>query len=318
MKKNDLIFVAGHRGMVGSSIVRNLEKNGYNNLILKNRNELDLLDNIAVENFFKINKPKFVFLAAAKAGGIIANKTQGADFIYQNLKIQTNIINSSYVNQVKKLLFLGSSCIYPRNATQPIKESALLTSEMEQTNLPYAIAKISGKVMCDAYRDQYGFNSLTVMPSNIYGIGDNFHPDFSHVVAGLMRRFHEAKCNASSEVIVWGSGSAMRELTYVDDVAEACIFLMEKYNEGGLINAGSSFEISIANLSKLIAKTVGFKGDINFDLSKPDGTPRKIMDNTRINQLGWEANISLKEGLSRMYHWFINHYNKKGLEFRLN
>ena len=304
MDKLDNIYVAGHNGMVGSAICRELRRKNYRNLIVANHSDLSLDREDQVEKFFSDNKIDYVFLAAAKVGGIMANKTQGAEFIRDNLKIQTNVIDNAFKFGIKKFIFLGSSCIYPRDSKQPIKEEYLLSGYLEKTNLPYAVAKIAGKVMCDAYRSQFGFNTLTIMPSNVYGEGDNFHPDNSHVVAGLMRKFHEAKEKKLGEVYVWGTGSPMRELIYVDDLAAACVFLMENYDNGGLINVGSSFEISIKDLAFLISEVVGFEGEILFDSSKPDGTPRKIMDNQIINKLGWEPKTNIKDGLSKMYNCF--------------
>lgn len=305
MKSDDNIYVAGHTGMVGSAICRQLKNENFKNIITASHSELSLDNEKEVEEFFLKNKIDYVFLAAAKVGGILANKNQGADFIRDNLKIQTNIIENSYKNNIKKLLFLGSSCIYPREALQPIKEEYLLTGPLEETNLPYAIAKIAGKVMCDSYREQYGFNSFTIMPSNVYGIGDNFHPENSHVVAGLMRKFHLAKEKGLDEVEIWGTGTPMREFIYVDDLAEACVYLMNNYENGGMINVGSSKEISIIGLANLIAELTGFKGKIKFDTSKPDGTPRKIMNNKKVNKFGWKAKTELKDGLRIMYKWWL-------------
>ena len=305
MKQDSRIYLAGHRGMVGGAIMRNLQESGYTNIIVQTHGELDLTDGAAVEAFFANEKPEFVFLAAAKVGGILANDTQGGEFIKANLLIQTHVIDAAYRHGAKKLLFLGSSCIYPKHAEQPIREESLLTGELEPTNLPYAVAKIAGKVMCDAYRRQFDFNAFTVMPSNVYGIGDNFDPQHSHVVAGLMRRFHEAKTDNLPQVQAWGTGSPMRELVDCDDLADACVFLMENYNDGGLVNAGSSQEISIKELTEIIAEITGYSGQIVWDSSKPDGTPRKIMDNTRLHELGWEPKTNLREGLEKMYEWFI-------------
>ena len=305
MEKTAKIYLAGHRGMVGSAILRKLQGAGYENIITRTHAELALDDAQAVEAFFTAEKPEYVFLAAAKVGGILANATQGADFITQNLRIQTNTIDAAYRHGVKKLMFLGSSCIYPRLAEQPIREDSLLTGEMEPTNLPYAIAKIAGKVMCDAYGQQYGFRAFTAMPSNVYGVGDNFHPEHSHVVAGMMRRFHEAKLGDAPEVVVWGSGTPLRELIDADDLADGCVFLMETYEEGGLINVGSSEEISIGDLARLMAKVTGYTGPVKFDPTKPDGTPRKIMDNTRLHALGWSPKVSIEAGMHKMYAWFL-------------
>lgn len=306
MDKNALVYVAGHRGMVGSAIVRELKRNGYANLITRTHAELPLDDTQAVDAFFGETKPDYVFLAAAKVGGILANSTQGADFIRENLKIQTNVIDAAYRFGTKRFMFLGSSCIYPKFAEQPISEQSLLTGELEPTNLPYAIAKIAGKVMCDAYRSQYGFDAFTVMPSNVYGVGDNFHPDNSHVVAGMMRRFHEAKLAQADKVVVWGSGTPLRELIDVDDLASACVFLMQQPNNEDMINVGSSEEISIRDLAHLMAKVTGFEGEIIFDASKPDGTPRKLMDNSRIERLGWKAKTSIALGIQKMYAWWLS------------
>ncbi|MDJ0994447.1 MAG: GDP-L-fucose synthase [Dinoroseobacter sp.] len=297
------VFVAGHRGMVGSAIVRALLARSVHPVTIS-RGECDLTDREAVDTFFARERPTHVFLAAAKVGGILANDTQGADFIRENLMIQTNVIDAAYRLGAQKLLFLGSSCIYPKHAEQPMREDCLLTGPLEPTNLPYAIAKIAGATMCDAYRRQYGFDAFTVMPSNVYGIGDNFDPQASHVVAGLMRRFHEAKLKAEPEVVAWGSGSPMRELVDADDLADACVFLMENYSEGGLINAGTSQEISIKALTELMAEVTGYEGRITWDLSKPDGTPRKIMENSRLHALGWQPKTTIRAGLEKMYAWF--------------
>lgn len=305
MEKTSRIYVAGHRGMVGSAIARALAAQGYDKLITRSHAELPLDDAEAVEDFFAAEKPDYVFLAAAKVGGIVANATQGADFIRENLKIQTNVIDAAYRHGARKLLFLGSSCIYPRNAEQPIREDALLTGAMEPTNLPYAVAKIAGKVMCDAYRAQYGFDAFTVMPSNVYGVGDNFHPEHSHVVAGMMRRFHEAKRAKAPEVVVWGSGTPLRELIDADDLADACLFLMRSYADGGMINVGSSEEISIRDLARLMAEVTGYGGEVTFDTARPDGTPRKIMDNGRLHALGWRPKTSIPDGLRKMYGWWL-------------
>lgn len=299
------IYVAGHRGMVGSAICRALEAQGYTNVITRTRQQLNLLDHAAVEAFFEQEKPQQVYVAAAKVGGILANARNGADFIRENLQIQTNIIDSAYRSGAAKLLFLGSSCIYPKLAEQPIPEDALLTGSLEPTNLPYAVAKIAGKTMCDAYRTQYGFDAFTVMPSNVYGVNDNFDPENSHVVAGLMRRFHEAKLAGASEVVAWGTGSPMRELVFADDLADACVFLMENYTDGGMINAGSDQEISIKALTEEIAGIVGYEGEIVWDTDKPDGTPRKIMDNSKLSELGWRPKTEIPQGLKAMYDWYV-------------
>ena len=304
MQKDAVIYVAGHTGMVGSAIVRNLKGAGFSNIVTRTSKELDLRDRGATNAFFEAEKPSYVFLAAAKVGGILANDTQGGDFILDNLLIQTHVIHAAYSNGATKLLFLGSSCIYPKNAEQPIKEEALLTGELEPTNLPYALAKIAGKVMCDAYRRQFGFDAFTVMPSNVYGIGDNFDPENSHVVAGLMRRFHEAKISGTPEVVAWGTGTPLRELVYCDDLADACVHAMQHYSDGGMINAGTSQEWSIKELTEITAKITGYEGKIVWDRTKPDGTPRKIMDNTKLHALGWSHRVDLEDGLARMYQWY--------------
>lgn len=305
MKKTSRIYVAGHRGMVGAAIQRALEARGYGTLLTRTHAALPLDDPAAVEAFFAAERPEYVFLAAAKVGGILANDTEGGDFIRENLRIQTNVIDAAYRHGATKLLFLGSSCIYPKLAEQPIREDALLTGPLEPTNLPYAVAKIAGKVMCDAYRRQFGFNAFTVMPSNVYGVRDNFDPQSSHVVAALMRRFHEAKEAGAEQVVAWGTGQPMRELIDADDVADACVFLMERYDAGGLINVGSSEEISIRDLTEMMADIVGFRGRIVWDPTKPDGTPRKIMDNCRLHALGWRPRTGIREGLEKMYAWYV-------------
>lgn len=306
MEKTDKIFVAGHKGLVGSSLHRCLTSQGFENIITRSRQDLDLTDEKAVDSFFSSERPSFVFLAAAKVGGILANSNFPADFIHTNLSIQNNVISCASRHGIRKLLFLGSSCIYPKLAKQPISEEALLTGELEPTNLPYAVAKIAGKILCDSYRSQYGLNAFTVMPSNVYGPGDNFHPEESHVVAGLMRRIHQAKLNRSPSVTVWGSGTPLRELIYVDDLAAACIHLMESYQEGGMINVGSNQEYTIKQIAKIICDVVGYEGKLKFDLSKPDGTPRKIMDNAKIMTTGWRPNTNLITGLTSMYQYFLS------------
>ncbi|BBY78780.1 GDP-L-fucose synthase [Mycolicibacterium parafortuitum] len=306
MEKNSRIYVAGHRGMVGSAILRRLTDLGYSNVVVRNHSDLPLDDSGAVAQFFTSERPEYVVLAAAKVGGIVANATQGADFIRENLLIQTNVIDAAYRHGARKLLFLGSSCIYPKLAQQPIAEEALLTGPLEETNLPYAVAKIAGKTMCDAYAHQFGFDAFTVMPSNVYGVGDNFHPEHSHVVAGMLRRFHEAKLNDSDKVVVWGTGSPLRELIDADDLADACVFLLENYSDGGMINVGTGEEISIRDLAFLIKTIVGFDGEIEFDSTRPDGTPRKIMDNSKISKLGWRPNHTIETGLRKMYDWFVH------------
>lgn len=301
MEKKDKIYIAGHRGMVGSAIHRRLVKEGFENFILKTSDELDLRDQKAVADFFLQEKPAYVFLAAAKVGGILANNTYRAEFLYDNLMIQSNVIDSSYRNGVKKLLFLGSSCIYPKLAPQPLKEEYLLTGVLESTNEPYAIAKIAGIKMCDAYRSQYGCNFISVMPTNLYGTNDNYDLKNSHVLPALLRKFHEAKIANTSEVIVWGSGKPLREFLHADDMADACVFLMKEYDEAGFINIGVGEDLSIKALAELIKDIVGYNGNIVFDASKPDGTPRKLMDVSKLTALGWKASISLREGISKVY-----------------
>jgi GDP-L-fucose synthase len=305
MELGSRIYVAGHRGMVGSAITRRLVSEGFTAVVTRTHDELPLDDQAAVEDFFAVQRPEYVVLAAAKVGGIVANATYGADFIRENLKIQTNVIDAAYRYGATKLLFLGSSCIYPRDAEQPIREDALLTGPLEETNLPYAVAKIAGKTMCDAYRNQYGFNAFTVMPSNVYGVGDNFHPEHSHVVAGMLRRFHEAKLTGADEVVVWGSGTPLRELIDADDLADACVLLLRSYDGGGMINVGSGEEVSIRDLALLIKSIVEFEGRVEFDRSRPDGTPRKIMDNTKLTALGWRPTVSIEAGLKKMYGWVL-------------
>jgi len=307
VEKNSKIYIAGHRGMVGSAIYRKLQKEGYNNIITRSSRELDLRVQSDVEEFFEQEKPDYVFLAAAKVGGIIANNTYRADFLYENLQIQNNIIHSSYLNGVKKLMFLGSSCIYPKLAPQPLKEDYLLTGPLEPTNEPYAIAKIAGIKMCDAYRSQYGCNYISVMPTNLYGYNDNYHPQNSHVLPALIRRFHEAKINNSPEVTIWGTGSPKREFLFADDLAEACYYLMQNYDEEGLVNIGTGEDISIKDLALLIKDIIGYEGEINFDTSKPDGTPRKLMDVSKLHSKGWQHKIELRDGIKLAYEDFLAH-----------
>jgi GDP-L-fucose synthase len=304
MQTDSLIYVAGHRGMVGSAIARRLHDAGYRNVLTRTHEELPLDNPTAVEEFFSSERPEYVVLAAAKVGGIIANSTQGADFIRENLKIQTNVIDAAFRCGTKKFMFLGSSCIYPKYAEQPIVEEALLSGPLEETNLPYAIAKIAGITMCNAYAKQYGFNAFAVMPSNVYGVGDSFHPEHSHVVAGLMRRFHEAKLSNRSEVVVWGTGSPLRELIDADDLADACVLLLRDYDDGGIINVGSGQEISIRELALLTKSVVGFEGEVTFDSTRPDGTPRKVMDHSKLRALGWRPTLTIEAGLKKMYVWF--------------
>lgn len=301
MELNSKIYVAGHRGMVGSAIVANLKSKGFTNIIERTSTELNLINQHAVSEFFESEKPEYVFLAAAKVGGIVANNTFRADFIYENMMIQNNVIHQSYENGVKKLMFLGSSCIYPKLAPQPLKEDALLTGLLEETNEPYAIAKIAGIKMCDAYRDQYGCNFISVMPTNLYGLNDNYDLQNSHVLPALLRKFHEAKNNNDNEVIVWGTGSPLREFLHATDMADACVFLMQNYDDKGFVNIGSGSEISIKDLAHLVKEIVGFKGEIVFDTTKPDGTPRKLMDVSKLNNLGWNFSIDLKAGIEAVY-----------------
>jgi GDP-L-fucose synthase len=301
MEKSAKIFVAGHRGMVGSAIVRRLQKDGYNNIVVRSSKELDLRSQLAVEDFFAKEKPEYVFLAAAKVGGIVANNTYRAEFLYDNVMIESNIIHQSYINKVKKLLFLGSSCIYPKLAPQPLKEDTLLSGILEETNEPYAIAKIAGIKLCENYRRQYGCDFISAMPTNLYGPNDNYDLTTSHVVPALIRKFHEAKKSNNSEVVVWGSGTPLREFLHVNDLADALLFLMDKYSELQFMNVGSGTEITIKDLALLIAGIVGFKGEIVFDKTKPDGTPRKLMDVSRLESLGWKYKISLRDGLTEVY-----------------
>ncbi|GGH09500.1 GDP-L-fucose synthase [Sphingobacterium alkalisoli] len=301
MKKEAKIFVAGHRGMVGSAIHRRLIEVGYTNILTRTSNELDLRDQAAVADFFAKEKPEYVFLAAAKVGGIMANNLYRADFIYENLAIQNNVIHQSYVNRVQKLMFLGSSCIYPKLAAQPLKEDYLLTGPLEYTNEPYAIAKIAGIKMCESYRAQYNCNFISVMPTNLYGINDNYHPQNSHVLPALIRRFHEAKESNLSQVTIWGTGTPLREFLFSEDLADACIFLMENYDEEQFINIGTGNDISIKDLALLIKDIIGYPGAIAFDSSKPDGTPRKLMDVSKLHRMGWKHKITLKDGIKRAY-----------------
>lgn len=304
MEKSAKIYIAGHRGMVGSAIYRKLQKEGFENLVTKTSEELDLRSQQAVADFFAQERPEHVFLAAAKVGGIVANNTYRADFLYENLAIQNNVIHQSYLTGVKKLMFLGSSCIYPKLASQPLKEDYLLTGLLEHTNEPYAIAKIAGIKMCDAYRDQYGCNFVSVMPTNLYGYNDNYHPQNSHVLPALIRKIHEAKVNDEKQVTVWGSGTPLREFLFADDLADACYFLMQNYNEPNLINIGTGHDLTIKDLALLIKDVLGFEGELVFDTTKPDGTPRKLMDVTKLHNLGWKHKIELKEGIELAYQDF--------------
>ena len=306
MEKNAKIYVAGHKGLVGNAIVRALNKAGFRNLLLRTHSELDLRNQADVRHFFAAEKPAYVFLAAAKVGGIYANATYPAQFIYDNLMIEANIIDAACQNDCRKLLFLGSSCIYPKLAEQPMQEEALLTGSLEQTNECYALAKISGIKLAQAYRSQYGFDAISAMPTNLYGPSDNFHPENSHVVPALIRRFHEAKESNASEITLWGTGSPLREFLHVDDMADACLFLMNRYSDVMHVNVGCGKEISILNLAHLIAEIIGYHGIIRMDTSKPDGTPRKLMDSSRLFKLGWKPSIDLRTGLEKTYQWYCN------------
>ena len=309
MKPDSRIYVAGHRGLVGSAIVRRLQAGGYRNLITRTHAELDLTHQQAVNRFFESERPEYVFIAAARVGGIYANNTYPAEFVYQNLMIESNIIHAAWRNQAQKLLFLGSSCIYPKHAPQPMKEEHLLTGHLEPTNEAYAIAKIAGIKMCAAYNRQHGTNFLSVMPTNLYGPGDNYDPKNSHVLPALIRRMHEAKTQGLPEVVIWGTGSPRREFLYCDDLADACVFLMERYNAadlGEFVNIGVGREITIRELAELVAEIVGFNGKLTFDTSKPDGTPRKLLDVARMQALGWEAKTGFREGLHQAYEDFLH------------
>jgi len=305
MDKFAKIYVAGHTGLVGSALLRKLRQEGYENIITRTSKELDLRKQDEVLKFFEQEKPEYVFLAAAKVGGILANNTYPAEFIYDNLMIEANIIHSAYLTGVKKLLFLGSSCIYPKYAPQPIKEEYLLDGKLEPTNEPYAIAKIAGIKMCQAYNRQYGKNFISVMPTNLYGPNDNFDLQNSHVLPALIRKFHEAKVNNSPKVVLWGTGTPKREFLHVDDLADACLYLMRTYNDSEIINIGVGQDISIKDLANLVKSIVGYTGEIRWDTSKPDGTPRKILDVSKLKALGWEAKISLEEGIKSTYQWYL-------------
>ncbi|MBP1694922.1 MAG: NAD-dependent epimerase/dehydratase [Deltaproteobacteria bacterium] len=313
MQKNDRIYVAGHRGLVGTAILRRLQAEGYSNLVVRSRQELDLMRQDEVETLFETEKPEYVFLAAAKVGGILANNRYPAEFIYQNLLIESNVIHSAYASGVKKLLFLGSSCIYPRDCPQPMKEEYLLSGKLEPTNEPYAIAKIAGIKMCQSYNRQYGCRFILVMPTNLYGPGDNFDLETSHVLPALIRKFHEAKASDKSRVTsdkktvtLWGTGTARREFLHVDDLADACLFLMDHYDDSEIINIGVGKDISISEVADLIKDIVGFKGTIQYDRSKPDGTPRKLLDVSKLESLGWQPKISLREGVEMTYRWYVD------------
>jgi GDP-L-fucose synthase len=309
MEQTAKIYIAGHRGMVGSGLERKLRKEGYHNIVTRTSAELDLRNQQEVNEFFEKEKPAYVILAAAKVGGIHANNTYRAEFIYDNLMIEANIIHAAYLNKVTKLLFLGSSCIYPKMAPQPLKEEYLLSGYLESTNQPYAIAKIAGIEMCDSYRAQYGCNFISAMPTNLYGTNDNYHPENSHVLPALIRRIILAKKNDEASVTIWGTGTPRREFLHVDDLADACYFLLQNYNEKGLVNVGSGTDISIKELAELIIDEIGYEGQLVFDITKPDGTPRKLMDSSRIHKLGWKANISLKFGIKRTINEFLNKFS---------
>lgn len=315
MNLNDKIYIAGHRGLVGSAVLRNLESKGFNNLLTKSHKDLDLTNQTKVKNFFNKEKPDYVILAAAKVGGIYANNTYPADFIYKNTMIETNIIHSAYENKVKRLLFLGSTCIYPKEIEQPMREDALLSNKLEPTNEPYALSKILGIKLCESYNRQHGTDFRSVMPTNLYGINDNFDPENSHVIPGLMQRFHNAKINNDNEVMVWGTGNAMREFLFVDDMAEASLFVLgidkEIYDDNTLpmishINVGSGKDITIKELAEIMKEVVGFEGKISFDNTKPDGSPRKLIDVSRLSKMGWKNSTSLREGLELTYNWYKN------------
>lgn len=301
MNKDQKIYVAGHRGMVGSAIVRRLQQAGFHHFAVSDSQTLDLRNQEATRTFFEHERPEFVFLAAAKVGGILANNTYRADFLYDNLMIEANVIEAAFRTGVQKLMFLGSSCIYPKMAPQPLKEDALLTGLLEPTNEPYAIAKIAGIKLCDAYRAQYGCNFISVMPTNLYGPNDNFHPENSHVLPAMIRRFHEAKIAGAPSVAIWGTGTPRREFLHVDDLADACFYLMQHYDEPGLVNIGVGTDISILELAQLVQRIVGYTGTIEHDLSKPDGTPRKLMDVSKLHSFGWQAKIGLEEGIRAVY-----------------
>ncbi len=305
MEKTAKIYIAGHRGMVGSAIFRKLQSEGYTNIITRSSDTLDLREQDAVSVFFEKEQPEYVFLAAAKVGGIVANNTFRADFLYDNLQIQNNIIYNSYKYGVKKLMFLGSSCIYPKHAPQPLKEEYLLTGTLEPTNEPYAIAKIAGIKMCEAYRAQYGCNFISVMPTNLYGINDNYHPEHSHVLPALIRRFHEAKINKAEQVEIWGTGTPLREFLFSDDLADACYFLMQNYNESEFLNIGTGKDLSIIELAELVKEIIGYQGNITLNTSKPDGTPRKLMDVSKLHELGWKHKIELAEGIKLAYEDYL-------------
>lgn len=309
MNKDAKIYVAGHRGLVGSAIIRALETQGYKNIVVRTHSELDLLDQKEVSKFFKEVRPEYVFLAAAKVGGIVGNSKFPADFIYENLQIEVNVIHNAHKYGVEKLLFLGSSCIYPKLAEQPIKEEYLLTGPLEFTNEGYAIAKIAGLMMCKKYKEQYGDNFISVMPTNLYGINDNFHPEHSHVIPALIRRFVEAKKENKSEVVIWGTGTPLREFLYADDLADAVVFLMNNYDGAEHINIGTGKDLTIKELAETIKEIVGFKGELKFDTTKPDGTPRKLLDVSKLHAMGWKEKVGFKEGLKRSIDWYLKSIN---------
>jgi GDP-L-fucose synthase len=306
MNKFDKVYIAGHRGMVGSAIARNLHKQGFENIVTRTSVELDLRTQEAVNEFFEVERPDYVFLAAAKVGGIHANNTYRGGFLYENLMIQNNVIHSAYATKVKKLLFLGSSCIYPKMAPQPLKEEYLLSGPLESTNEPYAIAKITGIKLCDAYRHQYGCNFISVMPTNLYGPNDNYDLHNAHVLPTFIRKFHEAKSSGAKEVVIWGSGSPRREFLHADDLADACVYLMQHYNEAGLVNIGTGIDLTITDLALMVKEVVGFEGKLSYDASKPDGTPRKLLDVSRLTSLGWSYKINLREGLEMVYKDYLS------------
>ena len=314
MDLKDKIYIAGHRGLVGSAIVRQLEKRGFTNLLMRTHKELDLTNQAAVQSFFKQEKPDYVILAAGKVGGIHANNTYPADFIYQNMMIEANVINSAYENKVKRLLFLGSTCIYPKAVEQPMREEAILTDILESTNEPYALAKIAGIKLCESYNRQHGTDFRSVMPTNLYGINDNFHPENSHVIPALMQRFHQAKVDNDAEVVVWGTGNAMREFLYVDDMAEASLFVLELDDKTyqantkpmlSHINVGTGKDVTICEMAEIMKEVIGFKGKLTFGTTKPDGAPRKLIDVSRLSNMGWEYSVDLKDGLSKTYKWYL-------------
>lgn len=305
MQKDASIYIAGHRGLVGSNLKQLFEQRGYSKIRAPARSELDLLDQQAVVKFFEQERPEYAIICAAKVGGILFNNQYQADFLYENVLLAANVVHAAHLSGVKKLLFLGSSCIYPRQATQPIREESLLTGPLEPTNEGYALAKIVGLKLCEKYRQQYGRNFISAMPTNLYGPGDNFHPDHSHVIPGMMRRFHEAKINDAKQVTIWGSGSPMREFLYITDLAEALFLLMERYEDAGTINVGTGQDVSISELAVLMKEVTGFQGEIVYDRSKPDGMMRKVLDVSRINSLGWKPRVSLEEGLNKTYAWAV-------------